>query len=575
MPIYEFGSFQLDLTERCLLRNGQFLSLAQKPFEILALLVENQGHLITKEELMNKLWPNTSVEDGNLTVSMSKIRRVLGEDKRRHKFIATYPRRGYRFIAEVRSVGEGRIDSIAVLPFDHADTIQDVEYLTDGLTESLIYCLSKLPNLRVAPSSSVFPYKGKRTESRKIANKLGVRSVLTGRITLRGENLTISTELLDARCNALLWGERYHRKISDLLTTQHDIALEITEKLKLRLSAEVRERITERLTKSNEAYQLYLRGRFHWNKRSEEEINKSIEYFKKAIKIDSGYTPSYVGLANSYNVLGYYSILAPKVAFPRARAAALRALALDDSLAEAHASLGYARLYYDWDWNGAEQSFKRSIHLDPNCPTTHQFYANYLGVMGRFEEAIAEFKRALDIDSVSLIANASLGCCYYFARQYDRAIEQCRFTIEMDRHFELAHVWLGWAYLQKGMWEEAILEYEKAVDLSFGRAGIIAALGTAYALSGKRRRAQKVLEDLRKLAAQRYVSPHRVACIHAALSEIDKAFECLDQAYDDRSHLLVGLNIDPRLDALRADPRFDTLARRVGLAPHDLRSSQG
>jgi DNA-binding winged helix-turn-helix (wHTH) protein/tetratricopeptide (TPR) repeat protein len=558
MPTYVFGSFCLDVAQRSLLQNGRVVKLPKKLFEILVLLVESNGQPLTKEELMSKVWREALVEESNLTVSVSRLRQILKDDKQEPKYIVTLPCWGYRFIAQVRSVRPRTLNSIAVLPFENIN--EEIEYLAGGLTEFLIYSLSKLPDLRVIPRSSVSRYKGKSFDPIKVANHLDVDWLVSGSFLLRGQDLAISVELLDTGCNEILWGDRYVTRTSDFLNTQHHIIGEITEKLKLK-----QREGSHRLTTSNEAYQFYLRGRFQWTKRSEEYLKSSVDCLKWAITEDPHYALAYAGLADSFNLLGFYGIMAPQIAFEQAKVSALKALAIDRSLAEAHASLGFAKFHYDWDCTGAESCFKKSIELNGNYVTARLFYASQLVAMERFEEAICEYKRALELEPHSLIANAALGYGYYFARRYDDTIAQCRVTTEMDENFEIAHVWLGWAYQQKGMLEEAILEFEKALALSGGRPGIIADIGVVAALSGDKERAHAVLENFTELEKHRYISSYCVACIYAALGDFDQAFNFLERAYEDRSHLLLGLRIDPKLGGLCKDARFSNLFKRIWL----------
>jgi len=462
---------------------------------------------------------------------------------------------------------EVAIDSIAVLPFQNRSTEPDSEYLSDGLAESLIYRLSQLPNLRVSPTSSVFRYKGKEIDPIKIGNELGVSAVLSGRITQRGDNLTISAELVDVRYNKLLWGEQYERKLSDLLATQREIAREIVDKLKLKVSGNEK-RLAKHYTESNEAYQFYLKGRFYWNKRTEEGMEKSLEYFQQAIDKDPNFALAYSGLADTYDLLGADAAgggLPPNEALPKAKAAALRALEIDESLAEPHVSLAHAKYIYDRDWAAAEREFKRAIELNPNYPQAHHWYAIYLMWAGRMDQAVAEARRAQELDPLSLPINMSLGWVLCNARQVDQGIEQLRKTLEMDPNFILTHHRLGIAYEQKGMYDEAIAEFRKVFDLSGGKPIAIAALGHAYALAGKREEARRAIAELEELSKQRWVSPGQIAMTYAALGDKDQAFAWLDKADKERDSVFARLKVDPRFDSLRSDPRFADLVRRVGL----------
>jgi eukaryotic-like serine/threonine-protein kinase len=474
---------------------------------------------------------------------------------------------GFGLYLHARST-EIAIGSIAVLPFVNQNHDPDAEYLSDGVTESIINSLTQLPNLKVSARSSVFRYKGKEADPMAAGKELGVSAVLTGRIMQRSDSLTISTELLDVRENKQLWGEQYQRKVSDLLAVERDIAQEITGNLRLKLSGPEQSRVVKHYTENPEAYQLYLKGRFHWNRRTEEGSRKAIEYFQLAIEKDPTYALAYTGLADCYSVLGTsYNVasLSPSEAIPKAKAAATKALELDDTLAEAHTSLGYIRLNYDWDWLGAEREFKRAIELDPNYANAHHWYSHYLTAMSRPEESLAESKRALGLDQLDLVMNVHLGWHYFNARQYDLAIEQFRKTLEIDPNYGLTHWYLGQAYALKGMYAEAQTELRKAKNLLQQNVAVEADLGYAYAASGKGAEAKKAIDELKQSSKQRYVSSYYIALIHTGLGEKDLAFEWLENAYKERSDLLIYLKIDPRLDSLRSDARFADLVRRVGL----------
>jgi serine/threonine-protein kinase len=460
------------------------------------------------------------------------------------------------------------IDSIAVLPFVNAGADPESEYLSDGIAESLINSLSQLPRLRVVPRSTVFRYKGQNLDPQEIGRKLGVRAVLTGRVLQRGEILNIQMELIDVTEVAQLWGEQYNRKLTDILAVQEDIAREITEKLRLRLSRGEQQQLTKRYTENTEAYQLYLKGRHYWNRRTTESLNKGIEYFQQAIDKDPTYALAYAGLADSYSLLGS-SIggLSPRETFPKAKAAALKALERDDTLAEAHAALALVSLRYDWDWPATEREIKRALDLNPNYSTTYQWYSDYLVTMGRSDEAIAAIKRAQELDPLSLIINSIVGMRFYHAHQYDQAIEQSQQALELDPNFAQTHYFLGMNYEQKTRYEEAIAALKKAITLSPGNLSYVSALGHAYAVSDHRREAMKILVELQELSQQRYVSPHEMAILYAGLGEDDKAFDWLYKAYADRSWRLTFLNVEPRFDRLRHDSRFADLVSRVGLTP--------
>ena len=465
------------------------------------------------------------------------------------------------------SSSEVAIESIAVLPFQNRSTEADTEYLSDGLAESLIYRLSQLPNLKVSPTSSVFRYKNKEIDPVQVGNQLGVNAVLSGRIVQRGENLTISAELLDVRHNKLLWGEQYERKMSELLQTQREMAREIVDKLKLKVSADEKA-LAKNYTTSNEAYQLHLKGRFYWNKRTGEGFLKALEYFQQAIDRDPTFALAYSGLSDTYALLGGPAAggdMAPNEVLPKAKAAALKALEIDETLAEPHVSLGHAKYQYDRDWAGAEREYKRALELNPNYPTAHQWYAIYLISRGHQSEALTEIRRAQELDPLSLSINMWLGQILGSAGQLDEAIEQLRKTVELDPNFIQAHHRLGMVYEEKGMYNEAIAEFKQVVNLSEGSPFGIAALAHTYALAGKRDEAQKNLDEVFRLSKERYVSAVQVASIYAALGDKDKAFVWLDKAEKEHDLSTVRLKVEPRLASLRSDPRFDDLVRRIGI----------
>jgi eukaryotic-like serine/threonine-protein kinase len=463
--------------------------------------------------------------------------------------------------------GSGKaIDSLAVLPFVNVGADPNAEYLSDGITENLINSFSQLPKLRVVPRSLVFAYKGREMDPRKVGRDLNVRAVLMGRVVLRGDNVNIQTELVDVTEVSQLWGQQYNRKLSDIIVIQEEISKAVSEKLRLRPSAEEQKRLTKRYTENAEAHQLYLKGRYLWNRRTAETLRRAADYFQQAIEKDPGYALAWAGLADCYNVYSFYGVLSPKESMPRAMEAARKALELDDTLAEAHVSVAYAKRTYDWDWAGAEREFKRAIELNPNYATAHHWYGTTLWAMGRLDEGRGELKRAQEYDPLSLIINADVGRAYYFSRSYDKAIEQLRKILdEIDPNFGVAHWYLGMAYEQKAMFEEALGELQKWSSLSGGDPAAIGALGHTYAVSEKPGEARKALTKLSELSKSRYVSPYDVAVIYIGLGDKDQALEWLEKAYDDHSAFLIWLNLDPRFDTLHSDQRYHDLQRRMGL----------
>ncbi len=460
------------------------------------------------------------------------------------------------------------IDSLAVLPLVNSGNDAETEYLSDGITECIINSLSKLPKLRVVPRSTVFRYKGQHNDLQQIGNELGVRAVFAGRILQIGDSLVVNAELVDIANEAQIWGENYRREMTDIFTLLDDIAEDISEKLKLKLSGEDKKQLAKRFTENTEAYQFYLKGRyFVTSKRTEEWIKKGIEYFQKAIDFDPNYALAYSGIAEAYGFLasstGGWS---PSEAYPKAEAAALKALELDDSLGEAHCSLGFSRLLYDWDFAEAERQFKRAIELSPNYPNSHDGYGFYLKAVGRHAEAIEKCRQAQKLDPLSPFAHVSLGYAYYFARDYEKAIDECRKALEMDRNSTFAHRNLGLAYLQQGKLEKAIEALSNAVKFSHGGLAFESYLGFAYAVAGKKTEALEVLASLEDLDKERYVPAYNFAIIHAGLGDFDKSFEWFEQARKERSGFLPFLKVEPVVDCLRSDSRFEDLLGKIGLS---------
>ena len=462
----------------------------------------------------------------------------------------------------------GKIESIAVLPFANVSGDPNMEYLSDGITESLINSLSQLPRLKVMSRDSVFRYRGKDMDAEAAGHELGVGAVLIGRIVQRGGDLWVSTELVDAHDNTHLWGEQYNRKLADLLSVQQEIVQQITDKLMLRLNGEEQTRLTKRYTDNIEAYQLYLKGRYYWNRRPRGLLD-GIKYFEQAIEKDPNYALAYSGLADCYAALATWEggTISPGEAMLKANAAALKAVEFDETLAEAHASLGYIRLHYDWNWPEAEKQFKRAIELNSRYATAHHWYAHYLMTAGQTEASLVESRRALELDPLDLIISGHQPWHYYYARDFDRVIEICHDNLASHPEAFWVHFELGRAYEQKRMFKEAISELTTAVSLQKDMTFAIAALGHAFAVSGQTEKAQQLLGNLKKLSNQRYVSSADIAMIYVGLGDNDQAFAWLQKAFLERSWYLVLLRVDPRLDSLRSGPRFQALLRRVNLPP--------
>jgi TolB-like protein/DNA-binding winged helix-turn-helix (wHTH) protein/Tfp pilus assembly protein PilF len=624
LRLYEFGPFRMDPAERKLLRGNEIVPLTPKTFDTLHLLVRNSGHLMEKDDLIRMLWPDSFVEEGSLSNNIFLLRKALGEDP---AFIETVPRRGYRFVGAVRQfpgattttlpekapeagapgsasllakarwpwrsrtalgivaaallgslvaagwfyrgsgLGGETIDSVAVLPFVNASADPNTEYLSDGVTENLINSLSQLPHLKVMSRDASFRYKGKETDAQTVGRDLGVRAVFKGRVTQRGDSLTIGTELIDARDNSHIWGQQYTRKPSDIFGLQDEIVRAMTTALRLRLTGEDEKRLARSYTPNPEAYQDYLRGRYFWQKTGL-GLNKGVEYFQRAIAKDPKYALAYDGLGDCYISLAVFGFSSPKEALPKAKEAVLRSLELDGTLAEAHTSLARIKAEYDWDWSGGEREFQRAIELNPGYAIAYQWYGSVLSTEGRPEEAIANYRRALELDPLSPIINGVLGQALYYTRQYDQAIQQLQKTLELDPDLFFARAYLALAYRQKSKNEEAIAEFEKLLVTSHGHAWALADLGYAYATAGKGPEAQRMLDQLnQQLSRQKFVAADAMAHIYVGLGEKGKAFEWLEKGYERRSLGLggVGLRVDPLWDPLRSDPRFEDLLRRMNL----------
>ena len=600
------------------------MPLTPKAFETLLLLVRNSGHLLEKDEFISALWPDTVVEEGSLSNNIFVLRKALGEDP---AFIETVPRRGYRFVGAVRQfpgatttlpekapeagapgsasllakarwpwrsraalgivaaallaslaaagwfyrgagLGGETIDSVAVLPLVNASADPNTEYLSDGITESLINRLSQLPHLKVMSRDAAFRYKGKETDAQTVGRDLGVRAVFKGRVTQRGDSLTIATELIDTRDSSHIWGQQYNGKQSDLFGLQDEIAREMTTALRLRLTDEEQKRLVRSYTPNPEAYQDYLRGRYFWQKTGL-GLNKGVEYFQQAIAKDPGYAQAYDGLSDCYIWLAVFGFSSPQEAYPKAKEAALRSLEIDGTLAEAHTSLARVKAEYDWDWSGAEAEFQRALRLNPSYATAYLWHGSVLATMGQPEEAIANYKRALELDPLSPITNGALGQAFYYARRYDDAIEQEQKTLELDPNLGLATSYLAYAYLFKSMKRETIDECEKRLIITQRRAWAVANCAYTYAVLGRRADAQKLLAELNKISSEKFVPADAMAQVYTGLGEKAKAFEWLEKGYERHSLGLggVGLKVDPVWDPLRSDSRYADLLRRTNLQP--------
>jgi len=466
-----------------------------------------------------------------------------------------------------RRATRGRIQAVAVLPLADLSEHPEPDYFADGMTEALITDLAKINALRVISRTSVMQYKGVQRPLPQIARELNVDAVVEGSVLRSGKRVRITAQLIHAATDQHLWAESYERDFRDVLSLQSEVARAIANEIQVKLTPQDQARLVSARSVDPEAYQLYLKGRFYWNKRTEAGLKKGIEYFHQAIDLDPNYALAYAGIADCYSLLGWdlFGALPPREALPIAKAAAKKALETDDSLAEAHNSLAWTKLAFDWDWMGAEREFKRAIELNPGYAITHHWYAECLAGMGRYAEALAEIRQAQELDPLSLIISSIVGWVFYFDRKNDQAIAEFRKTLELDPNFWVAHWTLGRTYEQKAMFAEAIAEIQKAIDLSGGSPLSLAALGHTYAVWGRRVEAERALNELKESSKQGYISSYSIAAIHAGLGEKDQAFIWLEKAYEERSGWLIWLRAEPISDPLRSDPRFQDLLRRVGL----------
>jgi DNA-binding winged helix-turn-helix (wHTH) protein/tetratricopeptide (TPR) repeat protein len=582
--IYEFNGFRLEVGQGRLLYDGQPIQLKPKILDLLLLLIQRRGQLVIKDDLMKEIWPDTVVEENNITVSMSILRKTLGEDRGSRKFIETVPRRGYRFVADVVELVpdqititeiretlphvefvEERIDSLAVLPLEGPDKDFNVEYLSDGITESITNILSRIPRLRVLACSSVFRFKGKNIDPQEVGRKLNVRAIMMIRVMRIEEKLIIRGELVRVSDGSQLWGQQYNRSPSDILAIQEEIAKAISESLKFELTRNDQISLNKRSTHNIEAYNLYLRGRYFWNRYSKEWVLKAIEVFKQALSIDSNYALAYCGLADAYFRLSNVHF-APREVLPKAKEAALRAVEIDENLGEAHSSLGLVKVYYDRDWDGAEREFRKAIRLNPDLVSAHQRFGSYLTFMGRFEETIRQYEIALELDPFSLQINMNLATTYYRRGEYERSLNQLIKTNELEPNYMPTHFVIGSVYVQQGRLEEAIAEFQLIYKMDEEAYLAMGFMGYAHALAGQKAEAETLLNVLQEISQRKYVSPYSMLLIHLALGPQERVFELLEQIYREGNDWLVWLKVSPELRALRGDPRFKDLMRRVGFA---------
>jgi adenylate cyclase len=570
---YQFGEFTLDLETGFLRRQREPVDVRAKAFDLLAYLVQRHGCVVTKDELVDAVWPGVAVTDNSLAQCMAEVRRVLGDDDR--NIIRTIPRRGYVFAAEVAGADDDpplpadtaiRVDtpSIAVLPFLNLTADPDSEYFSDGLAEDILDLLTRVPRLKVIARTSSFAFKGRNEDVREIARALGVGHVLEGSIRKSGNRIRISAQLIAGADGSHVWSQRYDRELADVFVIQDEIADAITASLRVELG-DRRQRDAMRATTNLEAHQLYLKGRFQWGKRTAKALHTAIRHYEDAIAIAPAYAPAYAGLAECYVPLAYYGHMRPRDAWPKARAAAQQALGIDPTVAEARTVLAWTKTHLDHDPVAGEAELRAAIADDPDYSRARQALAEHLVATGRFEEAGEQIRRALVSDPIALNINAAVGLIDYFSGRADRAVGEYRRTIDLDAYFYPTHWYLGLALEQCGRFDEAADALAEAGRLSDRSTAVLAALGVVRAATNDVERARAVLDELNRLSETNYVSQVFVAAILVRLGDLAGALGRLDQAFDDQCPWLLFSVVDPKLAPLRSHVRFHRLIRRLGL----------
>lgn len=568
---YEFGRFRLDGTGRVLFRGSKAVQLSPKAADVLLMLVQNAGSVVEKKVLMSAVWQDAFVEEGSLTRTISILRKVLEAGNDGPECIATVSKRGYRFMRPVRETTEQRGGTsektlLAVLPFENLSGARSQEYFSDGLTEEMITQLSQLnpEKLGVIARTSAMHCKGSHKSVRRIGQELGVAYLLEGSVLRAGRRVRITAQLIQVSDQTHLWAHKYERRVGDILAIQSDVAAAIACEIKIKLAPQAEARLERASTVEPRAYEAYLRGRYLWNQRTAKALHESLRQFEKAIKFDRGYAPAYAGMADSYLSLLDDAYLPTRAATAQARQWAEKAIAIDEAFAEPHSSLAHAH-FHEFEWKEAEREFERSIALNPNYASAHFYYALYLAAMGRHEEAAAEAKKALAVDPVSLAAQTNVAITYYRGGRYDEAVEEGRRVVDIDATYAHAHYVLGRAYVQRGMYREAIVSSRKAVSLQGGNVRYMASLAYIYGVAGKRANASELMSKIKRIMGQRSVPAHTVAICYAGLGKKEKALAWLTRAYEERSAEAPFVNVDPRLAALRVEPRFRQILSKLGL----------
>lgn len=564
---YLFGPFRLDPEECRLQRDGLLIPLTPKAFAMLLVLVRNSGSLVEKEFLMQELWPDTFVEEANLTFSISVIRKALSETARTASYIETVPKRGYRFMAPVREVhAEHQVKSLAVLPFANLSSMEGSECFADGMQDALISELAQIASLRVISRGSCMQYQS-ATPLSNFARALQLDVVIEGSVLLEGDRVRISVRLIDVLNDRHLWAQSYERHLRDVLSCQSEVARSIAQQIEIKVTPREDARLRNVRSVEPEAHAAYLRGRYYWHQSfTETGLKTSIAHFRRAIDLDPGFAQAWSGMANCFSAMAVQSMLPPKEAATEAKHAAERALALDPLLAEAHLCMAGIQLFFEWNWASAERALKSAMDLSPSYSLTHSLFTHYAAARGWGEQAIASARRALDLDPTSAVVNVDLAWAYLLTREYPKALEQCLSILDMKFNFPLAHVYLGQVYLCMRKYELAIQEIEKALPPDGDAPGpILAMLGYAYGLAGKNRAALEVLHRMEELSKRCYVSSYDRAVLHTGLGEKDDALRYLRQALKERSPRVIWLKVEPTFDRLRGDRHFENMVLRLGL----------
>ncbi|HEX6124278.1 MAG TPA: tetratricopeptide repeat protein [Pyrinomonadaceae bacterium] len=626
--VYEFGDFRLDAGHLMLYRKDEELALAPKAVETLLALVERRGQIVSKDELLEAVWPDAIVEESNLFLYLSVLRKTLGTQTNGKPWVETLRRRGYRFSGSVRVIpatnGDGaprvepfplhvvpsrlpdadnapdeirprpfrwwnfaaaglltavvaltlaysyflkhEITSIAVMPFENENA--ELEYLSDGMTETLIESLSRLPKLNVKARSSVFRYKNKEKDAATIGRELNVRAILNGRVVQHGDRLTVYLELVDAQTGDRIWGNQYTRNQTNIISLQREIARDVLDKLSVRLSGADEQELAKNPTLNVEAYQLYLKGRHHAMKLTPQDTKKGLSYFQEAIDLDPNYALAYVGIADANFPLALTGNIAPNEAFPTAKSAVDKALEIDSNLGEAHATSCWIAFWYEWDWSGAEQHCKRAIELNPNNGDAHRAYAHLLSNIGRHDEAFAEMKRSLEVDPLDLRTNAQAGQALIHAGKVDEALVSLQKSIDFEPNFWMSHLFLASAYIEKERYDEAVAAAQKQIEMSPAQTHGIAYLGYALARSGKHEEARAVLRELLDRFTKGFVPPYRIALVYNGLDDKENALVWLEKGLNARDPMMTFLKVEPKWNNLRSDPRFRDVLRRMGFPPN-------